>query len=86
MLSALEPETIGVLAAILLLPALGLFVVVIAALDVWLAQKWGNEATISRGMERLWKAWPWIPACMFLVIGVILGLLIGHFGWTQAPL
>jgi hypothetical protein len=80
------PEAIGILAALLLLPTLGVFIVIVGAVDGWLYKRWGVEATISRGMERLWKCWPWIPAAMFLLIGFTLGLLTGHFGWPQPPI
>ena len=83
---AITPTSIGLAAAVCLIPALLLFVALIGWIDGWLIRKWGNEASISRGMERLWKAFPWIPAAMFLFIGFLLGLLTGHFGWPQSPI
>ena len=82
----LRPTTVGTLSALFLLGAIPAFAFLMIGYDVWVFQRWGVDATISRGMERLWYAWPGVAFLMGNVLGLGIGFLAGHFGMPQPPI
>jgi hypothetical protein len=51
----------------------------LVAYDVYLAVRWGYEATISYQLLQASRAEPIIP----LALGLVLGILLGHLFWPQ---
>ena len=51
----------------------------LVAYDVYLAVRWGSEATISYQLLQASRAEPIIP----LALGLVLGILLGHLFWPQ---
>ena len=81
----LIPTTVGTLSVVVLLFSVFSLGALMIAYDVWVFNRWGVDATISRGMERLWYAWPGVAFLMGIILGLIIGMLAGHFGMPQPP-
>jgi len=82
----MSPKQIGVTAAIILPVAFVGFCGLVGMADFLLIKKWGVDASISRGMERLGYFWPAIPAGIYMALGFLFGWLAGHFWSPQPPL
>ncbi len=78
-------KSIGILAFCSLLASGGLFTALAIVADVWLANTYGVEATISRGAEYVGYTWPAIPAAIMGTIMLGIGILVGHFWMAQPP-
>jgi hypothetical protein len=76
---ALDPIAAGVVNAILLLVALVAFAGLAVVYDWWAMKRWGNTGTISVGMRRLGAFSPMIPFLIGIFMGLVIGVLAGHF-------
>jgi uncharacterized membrane protein len=76
--SDIQTVSVCVLLGILVLTVLGAVVY-----DVWVARRYGVEATISRGMQRLGLLAPIFPFGVGILLGLVIGVLAGHFWWSQ---
>jgi hypothetical protein len=75
-----------IIVAGIFLGTLAFLVLGMAGWDVYLAARFGVDATISRSMQRLGFRDPVIAfAVGFLCVGSVFGLA-AHFWWPQAPL
>lgn len=59
---------------------IGIAIIVVIAADIYLELKGGFQATFSWWMYTNSVKYPIIPAA----IGLIVGLLMGHFFWDQS--
>lgn len=77
------PSDVGLISAALLLVGLLALILIAVLYDIWVYRKYGYEGTISRGMQRLGRAAPIFPFCVGLFVGLLVGILSGHFWWSQ---
>lgn len=80
-----DSSAIGLASAMVLLAGLLGSVLSLAVYDVIIYRKFGVEATISRGMQRLGYAAPIFAFAVGILVGLLVGVMAGHFWWSQPP-